>query len=278
VTGTTTGSLLFPDQELFIAGMEVSIGSARTGFLRYTYQIEGCSFLSTVDINEAFHMVRIHPDDCHKTAFQTRFGLFEYTVSPFGLSNSPASFMKVMNRILFDLVDQCVVYYVDDVLIYSDSREQHLTDIQRVFTRLRDKKLHVKLSKCVFIKQTLPFCGVNVGIYWFSVSDTQIDSMCQYPEKQEDYPAAKYVMEFMGSVRFFQDFIPWLADIAVPLYRLTMKDNRDTWNANHVSVIRVIQFHLYFPGTWILRFRASANFHYYGRFELCSWWVAWTRR
>ena len=165
-----------------------------------------------------------------------RFGLFEYTVSPFGLANSPATFMKVMNRIFFDLVDQCVVYYVDDVLIYSGDRDQHLLDIKRVFDRLRANKMCVKLSKCVFMKTKLPFCGVDVSTDGFSISDSQIEAMCQYPTKPDNYPASKYVPQFMGSVRFFQDFIPWLAEIAAPLYQLTMKGNVDAWNVNHQSI------------------------------------------
>ena len=207
-------------------------------------RVHGAQFLSTVDVVDAFHMIRMHPDDCHKTAFACRFGLFEFTVSPFGLTNSPASFMRMQNRIFFDLVDQCVVYYVDDILIYSSTYEQHLQDIKEVFTRLEANKLHVKLSKCLFLKQELPFCGVNVSTEGFTIGDSAKQALCDYPMKEDNYPANKYVQEFTGSVRFFQDFIPWIADIAVPLYRLTQKDSTEQWNVNHVSAMRVIQFHL----------------------------------
>jgi hypothetical protein len=84
-------------------------------------QISGSKFLSKVDIRDAFHMIRIRDEDCHKTAFKTKYGLFEFTVCPFGLSNSPATFMRMMNRVFRDLVGECVLFHVDDILIYSET-------------------------------------------------------------------------------------------------------------------------------------------------------------
>jgi hypothetical protein len=207
-------------------------------------RVQGAKFMSKVDVRDAFHMIRLHEPDCHKTAFKTRFGLFEYTVSPFGTTNSPATFMRLMNRIFFDLTDRCVIYYVDDVLIYSETYEQHLLDIQTVFDRLAANKLHVKLTKCIFAVQSLDFCGMIVSVDGFSIQDSAIDSMCNYPDKDPKTSTAKYVQKFMGSIRWFADFIPFLAELASPLFELTKDDNVETWNINHQSVQRAIQFHL----------------------------------
>ena len=189
-------------------------------------------------------MVRLFEADCHKTAFKTRFGLFEYTVSPFGLSNSPATFMRLMNRVFFDLVDRCVVYYVDDILIYSLTYEQHLLDIASVFERLQTHHLHVKLTKCIFAVSELEFCGMNVSTDGFSIQDSQVSAVCNYPPKDPSSSSKKYVQQFMGSVRFFADFVPWLADIALPLFRLTKNANTTEWSIEHQSVIRIIQYYL----------------------------------
>jgi Reverse transcriptase (RNA-dependent DNA polymerase) len=115
-------------------------------------QIAGKRFLTKLDIRDAFHMIKLDLIDCQKTAFKTKYGLFEYTVVPFGLCNSPATFIRLMNRIFFDLMDSCMIHYVDDILIYSDTYEQHLIDISNVFQRLLDNQLKVKLTKCEFLR------------------------------------------------------------------------------------------------------------------------------
>jgi hypothetical protein len=207
-------------------------------------RVKGSQFLSKVDIRDAFHMIRIFESDCHKTAFKTRYGLFEYTVSPFGLSNSPATFMRLMNRVFFDLVDCCVVYYVDDILIYSSTYEQHLIDLQSVFARLEKHHLHVKLIKCIFAVPELEFCGMNVSINGFSIQESQIEAVCNYPSKPASCPSKKYVQQFMGCVRFYADFVPWLGEIASPLFRLTKNDSSEEWGIAHQNIIRIIQFHI----------------------------------
>jgi len=209
-------------------------------------RVRGAKYLSKIDIRDAFHMVRIDAPDCYKTAFQTRYGLFEYTVSPFGLSNSPAVFMKLMNRIFHDMTDRQLIFYVDDVLIYSNNLEDHLKDIAEVFRRLEKHHLHVKLSKCEFAVDKLEWCGMEVSTEGFAIQKSQIDAMCDYPSFKPDgkVTVTTYVQQFLGSVRFFADFIPWLGEIAAPLYELTKKDNTKSWNVHHQSVQRIIQHYL----------------------------------
>ena len=206
-------------------------------------KVKGAKFLSKLDIRDAFHMIRIDAPDCHKTAFKTRFGLFEYTVCPFGLTNSPATFMRMMNRLFGDLIDKYACYYVDDMMIYSSTYDEHLQHIKEVFDRLRDNTLHVKLSKCQFAVQELEFCGMHISPEGYRICDPQIEAMCNYPsfDPAVDNPK-KYTQRFMGSVRFFADFVPCLGELAKPLFDLTTKQNVEEWNVNHQSVMRVIQF------------------------------------
>ena len=132
--------------------------------------VVGCEYLSKVDIRDAFHMIRIKEQDTHKTAFKTKFGLFEYTVTPFGFTNSPGTFMRMMNRIFGDLIDNGANYYVDDILVYSKSYEGHLLLIETVLKRLKDNNLHVKLSKCEFNVKELDFCGVRVSSDGYAIN------------------------------------------------------------------------------------------------------------
>ena len=209
-------------------------------------RVRGAKFLTKIDIRDAFHMVRIDAPDCYKTAFQTRYGLFEYTVSPFGLSNSPAVFMKLMNRIFHDMTDRKLIFYVDDILIYSDNLDDHLKDIAEVFNRLKNNQLHVKLSKCEFAVDKLEWCGMEVSIEGFAIQKSQIEAMCDYPVYNPDgkVTVTTYAQQFLGSVRFFADFVPWLGEIASPLYELTKKDNKIPWGVEHQTVQRVLQHYL----------------------------------
>ena len=208
-------------------------------------RVRDCPFLSKIDIRDAFHMIRIDAADCYKTAFKTKYGLFEYTVCPFGLTNSPAVFMRLMNRIFSDLIDKGLSYYVDDLLLASKNIASHLKLIQEVFQRLADNKLHVKLTKCEFAVAELEFCGMTLNNKGYSISEPQISAMCDYPVFIPGKVKLKsYIQRFMGSIRWFADFIPDLASLSTPLSELTKDSNTDEWNINHLSIIRILQFHL----------------------------------
>jgi hypothetical protein len=146
------------------------------------------------------------------------------------------------------LGQKTLIFYVDDILVYSSSYEQHLVDIEKVMNRLRDNHLHVKISKCVLAAPELEFCGMQVSSNGFAIQQSQVDAMCNYPELQltsnidrNRKAVAKYVQQFLGSTRFFADFIPWIGELALPLYELTSKDCEIEWNVNHQMTIRSIQ-------------------------------------
>ena len=202
--------------------------------------VQGSKYLSKLDIRDAFHMIRINSADCHKTAFRTKFGSYEYTVCPFGLTNSPATFMRLMNRIFGDLAGRKLIYYVDDILLFSATYEEHLQLIDTVLSRLATNLLCVKLPKCVFAVQTLEFCGMVVSTKGIHLDQSHLDAMWDYPQ----ITSATDISKFMGSVRFFADFIPWLADIASPLFDLTKAHAPFTWTTDHQTIVRVIQYYL----------------------------------
>ena len=115
-------------------------------------RVHGANFFSLIDLRTGFHQIKIHPDDCEKTAFRTRFGSFEYTVLPMGLCNAPSTFMQLMSETFQDALDRFVLVFLDDILVFSRTREEHIKHVREVLTRLRKQKLYAKLSKCEFFR------------------------------------------------------------------------------------------------------------------------------
>ena len=113
-------------------------------------QLKGASIFSKIDLRYGYHQLRIKDVDVHKTAFRTRYGHYEFLVMLFGLTNAPATFMDLMNRVFQSYVDQFVVVFIDDILVYSKDQENHESHFRVVLKTLRKEQLYAKLSKCEF--------------------------------------------------------------------------------------------------------------------------------
>src|SRR5436190_21190108 len=108
-----------------------------------------------LDLRNAYYRIRIQEGDEFKTAFHTRYGHFEYLVMPFGLCNAPGSFQAYINDVIREFLDKFAVAYLDDILIYSDSLEEHILHVHQVLQKLLSHDLYVKLEKCQFSVQTI---------------------------------------------------------------------------------------------------------------------------
>jgi hypothetical protein len=122
-------------------------------------QLRGASVFSKIDLRSGYHQLRIRPSNIPKTAFITKYGLYEFTVMSFGVTNAPAFFMNLMNSVFMDYLDKFVVVFIDDILIYSQSEEEHVDHLKMVLQRLRDHQLYAKLSKCEFWINEVMFLG-----------------------------------------------------------------------------------------------------------------------
>ena len=122
-------------------------------------QLKGASIFSEIDLQSGYHWLRIKDVDTHKTVFRTRYGHYEFLVMPFGLTNAPTAFMDLMNRVFRPHVDQFVVVFIEDILVYSKYRENHDTLLQVVLETLRKEQLYAKLSKCEFWFNEVSFLG-----------------------------------------------------------------------------------------------------------------------
>ncbi|MCG8669978.1 MAG: reverse transcriptase family protein, partial [Pseudomonadales bacterium] len=120
-------------------------------------------FFTKIDLRSGYHQIRVHPDDVSKTALRTRYGHFEFLVLPFGLTNAPATFMHLMHSIFREHLDTFVIIFLDDILVYSHSLEEHKMHVKKVLEVLREHKLYTKINKCLFFQQEVEYLGHIVG-------------------------------------------------------------------------------------------------------------------
>jgi hypothetical protein len=121
--------------------------------------MRGARVFSKIDLRSKYHQMKIRPSDIPKTILSTRYGLYEFTVMSFGLTNTPAYFMNLMNKVFMEYLDRFVVVFIDDILIYSRSESDHEEHLRLVLQKLRDNQLYAKYSKCEFWFDEVSFLG-----------------------------------------------------------------------------------------------------------------------
>ena len=172
-----------------------------------------------IDLRHAYNLVRIAPGDEWKTAFRTRYGSFEWLVMPFGLSNAPAAFQRFVNEVFADLLDVCVVVYLDDILIYSDNPEDHRKHVREVLRRLRQHKLFARADKCEFHAESVEYLGYILSAQGLTMSDAKVKAILDWPEPRK----VRDIQAFLGFANFYRRFIHNYSEIVLPLTRLTRK-------------------------------------------------------
>ena len=173
-----------------------------------------------IDLRHAYNLVRIAPGDEWKTAFRTRYGSFEWRVMPFGLSNAPAAFQRFVNEIFADMLDVCVVVYLDDILIYSDNPDDHRKHVKEVLRRLREHQLYARADKCEFHKDSVEYLGYILSADGLTMSDDKVRTILEWPEPRK----VRDIQSFLGFANFYRRFIPSYSEIVLPLTRLTRKN------------------------------------------------------
>jgi predicted aspartyl protease len=172
-------------------------------------QLKGARIFSKIDLRSGYHQVRIREEDINKTTFRTRYGHYEFTVVPFGLSNAPTIFMCLMNGVFREYLDKFVIVFLDDILVYSKSEEEHEQHLRMVLQVLREHRLYAKLSKCIFYQKKIHYLGHIISTTWIEVDPEKIEAIRGWPMPKN----VTEVRSFMGlsrllpkiHKRFFKD-------------------------------------------------------------------------
>jgi hypothetical protein len=143
-------------------------------------QLAGAKVFFKVDLRSGYHQIKIRLEDVPKTAFSIRYGLYEYLVMSFGLTNTPAHFMYLMNFVFMSELDKFVVVFIDDILIYSKSEEEHAQHIRVILQRLRDHQLYVKFSKCAFWLREVLFLRYVISAEGIAVDPNKVQEVLEW--------------------------------------------------------------------------------------------------
>ena len=145
-------------------------------------RVTGATYFTKIDLRSGFHQIRIDDADCEKTAFRTRYGSFEYRVLPMGLCNAPGTFMQLMNDTFRSMLDRTVLVFLDDILVFSRTLEEHIEHVREVLTRLRAQQLYAKLSKCEFFAHEVEFLGHRIGVDGLAVMQDKVAAVRECPQ------------------------------------------------------------------------------------------------
>ena len=190
------------------------------------YQLQGAKVFSKIDLRSGYHQLKIRSEDVPKTAFRTRYGHYEFLVMPFGLTNAPAVFMDLMNRIFLPYLDQFVIVFIDDILIYSGSKEDHEEHLTVVLQILRENQLHAKFSKCQFWLDSVAFLGHVISAEGVYVDPQKIEAImnCKPPTN------VTKIRSFLGLAGYYQKFVEGFSKLVAPLTKLTRKEEKFVWS------------------------------------------------
>ena len=192
-------------------------------------QLSGATIFSRIDLKSGYHQIRINEEDVEKSAFRTRYGSFEFLVLPFGMTNAPPTFMRLMNSVFHQYLDEFVILYLDDILIYSRSEEEHLHHVRLVLQLLRRNQFFANRDKCEFGVDRIEFIGHIVTPQGIQVDERKVLAVKNWPVLK----SSTDVRSFLGAVGFYRRFIPQFSQIATPLTDLTRTFSRFHWTHQH---------------------------------------------
>ncbi|KAJ9538531.1 hypothetical protein OSB04_031264 [Centaurea solstitialis] len=193
-------------------------------------QLQGAAWFSKIDLRSGYHQLKVKEADVPKTAFRTRYGHFEFLVMPFGLTNSPTTFMDLMNRVCRPMLDKSMIVFIDDILIYSKTKEKHVTHLREVLEVLRREQLYAKVSKCAFWLASFNREGIKVD-------PSKIEAVMSW----EVPKTPTEIRSFLGLARYYRRFIQDFSQIVVPLMRLTKKSEPYVWGAEQEEAFETLK-------------------------------------
>ena len=190
-------------------------------------RVKGAKYFTKIDVRDAFNRLRIALGHEFKTAFRTRYGHFEYLVMPFGLTGAPSTFQSYINDIIHDCLDRFAVAYMDDILIYSNSLQEHILHVRTVLQKLLSAGLYAKLEKCKFHVQKVSFLGFIILSEGISMDPERIRTVAEWPVPESVID----IQVFLGFSNFYRRFIEGYSRVVLPITRLLRKGQPFVWSA-----------------------------------------------
>ncbi|WVZ97679.1 hypothetical protein U9M48_043193 [Paspalum notatum var. saurae] len=189
-------------------------------------QLGGATVFSKIDLRFGYHQIKVREEDIPKTAFSTRYGLYEYLVMSFGLTNAPAFFMYLMNSVFMNELDKFVVVFIDDILVYSKNEKEHEEHLRVVLSRLREHKLYAKFSKCAFWLKEVAFLDHIFSAKGVAVDPSKVKDVLNWKQPQ----TVTEIRSFLGLAGYYRRFIKDFSKISKPMTALTQKNAKFAWS------------------------------------------------
>jgi hypothetical protein len=187
--------------------------------------MKGASIFSKIDLRSGYHQLKIQESDIPKTAFRTRYELYEYTVMSFGLTNAPAYFMYLMNKVFMEYLDRFVVVFIDDILIFSKAMEEHEEHLRLVLEKLRSNQLYAKFSKCEFWLTEVTFLGHVISTGGVSVDSGKVKDVLNWMPPT----TVSEIRSFLWLAGYYRRFIKDFSKLAKPMTKLLEKNKAFEW-------------------------------------------------
>lgn len=200
-------------------------------------QLKEAVYFSKLDLRSGYHQVRVAEKDAWKTSFKTKQGLYEWLVMPFGLTNAPTTFMRVMNDVLRPFIDDFVIVYLDDILVFSKTWEEHLKHVNQTLDVLKRENLYVKLSKCEFGKTSLNYLGHSVGAGELKIDPSKVEVIVNWPKPK----STTEVRSFLGATQYWRKFIANFSLIAAPLHALAGLNKVFQWGGKQQKAFNTLK-------------------------------------
>ena len=213
------------------------------------YQLANSLFFTTLDLASGYWQVLVDANSREKTAFVTHSGLYEFAVMPFGLKNAPATFQRLMETVMASLIRNVCLDYLDDIIVTGKTFSEHLDNLRKVLTRLREAGLRLKPRKCFFAMWEVGYLGYRVSGDGISADPAKVQAVRDFP-RPKDLKQTRY---FLGLASYYRRFIPSFSKVATPLYALTIKDAPFEWTSSceeaftQLKTIRQFLLSLIFP-------------------------------
>ncbi|GBG79332.1 hypothetical protein CBR_g29482 [Chara braunii] len=200
-------------------------------------RVQGCKYFSKIDLKSCYHQIEVHLDDQYKTAFWTRYGHYEFIVMPFGLTNGPATFQCCMNDLSRPWLDRFVVVYLDDILVFSKTLQEHQGHLRQVLEKLREANFKINAKKCEWAKTQVLYLGHVLDGDSIKPEDSKIAAI-------RDWPTPRTLTElrsFLGLANYYRKFVRNFSTIAAPLRRLLKKEAIWQWDKDCTSALKKLK-------------------------------------